>query len=68
MDRYTFSPRHLTLLDEVRKGLEAHGFTCTVEVTTMMKQAFVLHTLIATPPKKLTRVERGCNLLEDHHA
>lgn len=67
MERHTFSPRHLALLEHLRESLEACGFTCEVEVTFMMKHMFELHTLVATPPTKPTRAERGCNLLGDHH-
>jgi hypothetical protein len=52
-ERFTFSPRHLHLLAHVRTSLEAAGFRCTVEKTTMTRHKFELHTLVAVPPKKL---------------
>lgn len=56
-ERYSFSPRHLLLLEGTRASLEAAGYTCTTEVTTVTKHEFVLHTLVAVPPKKLRPVE-----------
>ena len=50
--RFTFSPRHLGLLAHVRESLEAEGHTCHVEVTTVCKGKFTLHTLVAVPAKK----------------
>src|SRR5208282_1145309 len=50
--RYTFSPRHLHLLAHTRTSLEAAGYTCTEETSTMTQHHFVLHTLVATPPKR----------------
>jgi hypothetical protein len=50
--RYTFSPRHLHLLEHVRESLEACGHVCHVEVTFMTRHNFELHTLVAVPPKK----------------
>lgn len=67
-DRYTFSPRHLGLLAHTRESLEAGGFTCTVEVTTMTRHEFELHTLVAEPPKKLNPIKftrAGESLMSD---
>ena len=40
--------------------LRSHGFTTRLETTTF--NGFVLHTVIATPPTRLTSADRGCNL------
>lgn len=63
-ERFTFGnkSRDLELMAGIRRSLEAFGFTCTVESTTMTRHEFVLHTLVAVPPKKPTRAERGCFL------
>lgn len=63
-ERHTFgnTPRDLRLLADHRRELEAFGFTCRVETTTMTKHEFVLNTLVAVAPKKPTRAERGCSI------
>ena len=52
MERYSFSPRHLGLLAELRASLEAAGRTCTVEVHTVAR--FELHTLVASERERPT--------------
>lgn len=63
-ERYSFgnSPSNLTLLEGKRRMLEAFGWTCRVEQTTVTRHEFVINTLVAVPPKKPTRKERGCSL------
>jgi hypothetical protein len=63
-ERFTFGTRErdLALLEATRRSLEAFGFTCTVETTTLTRHEFVLHTLVAVPPTRPTRAERGCTL------
>lgn len=63
-ERYTFgnAPRDLEALNNIRRSLEAFGFTCTVEQTTMTRHEFVLNTLVAVPAPRPTRKERGCFL------
>ena len=58
--RFCFGESGLPLLHELRASLESEGFECTVEITTV--RHFVLHILVARPPFKPTRAERGCNL------
>ena len=64
-DEFTFGKRDAGpggLLEHMRKTCEDAGFACRVEVTTMTRHKFELHTLIATPPKKLRPIvfTRGC--------
>jgi hypothetical protein len=63
-ERFTFGnkPRDLELLAGMRRSLEAVGFSCRIESTTITRHEFVLHTLVGVPPKKPTRKERGCIL------
>jgi hypothetical protein len=51
-ERFTFSPRHLHLLEHLRETKEALGCTSNVEVTTMTQHKFELHTLVIQHPAK----------------
>jgi len=62
-ERFTFGTMHLGLLDETRTHLENFGFTCGVEETEV--HGFKLHTLVATPPQRPNREERGCYLRKE---
>lgn len=59
-ERYTFGGMHLELLEETKTHLEAFGHTCRVEETEI--HGTKLHTLVATPPERPNRKERGCYL------
>lgn len=63
-ERFSFgnTPRDHEAIADKRRTLEAFGWACTVESTTMTKHEFVINTLVAVPPKKPTRKERGCEL------
>lgn len=50
----------LTVAFELTEGLRQHGFK--TRLATRKVAGFTVHTVIATPPVKLTRAERGCNL------
>lgn len=65
-DRFTFadSVTGLEHAFDTTLTMRRHGYRTRLETTTMNvgKLTFVLHTVVATPPPRPTRAERGCNL------
>ena len=45
---------------ELTLALRAYGFATRLETTTF--KGFTLHTIVAEPPARPTRAERGCDL------
>ena len=60
--RFSFGMHSLEMLEFTRASLLAAGFTVTEEVCFVTHHKFELHTLVAVPPEKPTRKERGCFL------
>lgn len=61
-ERFTFAARHHEALERQQRVLEALGYTCHVEETTMTRHEFKLLTLVAVPPARPNRKARGCEL------
>jgi len=53
---------HAGSLKHCRESLLSEGFTVHEEVCFCTHHKFELHTLVAVPPEKPTRKERGCFL------
>lgn len=61
-ERYTFADSETGLEHAFSLTLSLRAFGFRTRLVTREYKGFTLHTVVATPPRRATRRERGCSL------